>query len=111
MADSVNIGRFDYLISFQSPVFATDSRGSRVRRWENEGDYFADVEFSNTDEGVSNQNYNSERSATVTTYLVPGIDPSWRMRIGNDIYNILSVNELRPKPYLQISAIKQDEVL
>lgn len=111
MADSVNIGRFDYLVTFQSPITETDLRGSRVRRWQNEGDFFADVEENNADEGVYNNNYASTKTATITTYLVPGIDNSWRVLVGNDVFNILSVNRVRNKPYLQITAEKQEEVL
>lgn len=111
MADRVNIGSFDYLVTFQSPIVETDLRGSRVRRWQNEGDFFADVDESNADEGVDNNNYNSTTTATITTYLVPGIDNTWRVLVGNNIFNILSVNRVRNKPYLQITATKQDEVL
>lgn len=111
MADNVNIGRFDYLVTFQSPIVETDVRGSRIKRWQTEGDYFADVEEYNADEGVDNNNYSSTTSATITTYMIQGITPAWRVVVGNDIFNILSVNKLRNKPYIQITATKQDEVL
>lgn len=111
MADSVNIGRFDYLITVQSPITEQDSRGSRIRRWQTEGDYFADVEMDNADENVLLNNYSSTTSATITTYCIPGINNTWRILVGNDVFNILSVNPVRNKPYLQINAVKQEEML
>ena len=109
--DSINIGRFEYLITVQSPITQSDARGSRVRQWFSEGDYFADVDLTNADEMVDNNNYSSQTTATITTYYIPGIDNSWRILVGKDVFNILSVNQVRNRPFLRIAAIKQEEVL
>lgn len=96
MADSVIlIGDFDTLVTFQVPLRSNGTRGEVTMTYSDREPIWAKVERG-IDEAVNNDNLEQTKNYQVTVYKseVEGLNTRWRVKIGQDIFEIRGVEPM-----------------
>lgn len=91
MAGRINIGDFNSFVYVQASTTSKSSRGETINTWTNVYTFWADVDFSvSENEGI--QGTNDTQRVTVTTHYLPDLTTRHRLVIDGTNYDIKTIN-------------------
>lgn len=107
MSDTVNIGEFDCVITFLTPLTTKTSAGAISTEWKDGKKVYASVEEGAINEDVNdNLNMIGDITIEITMYRLANISTQWRLRYLDNVYDITSIQNKRYTPFAIVSATR-----
>lgn len=101
---TANVGNFDTLIRFERASVVRNAEGVNVKSWTEYHCCYGEVLHTAANEVVDYGNLYSVQSVSVRTYVFD-VTNREQMRIGDEVYEILSVNPAgKRQPFVIIEA-------
>lgn len=99
-----NPGELDTRITVLSTTQTRGTEGQKTKAQAVYGDVFAKVSM-NTDDFVSDENYEALTTVTVLMYKIPAMSTQWRLSIGGVVYEIIGIDPIsRWSPFCEVTA-------
>jgi len=86
-----SFGNFDTQITLLSPSYTRGQQGERIETFTVAHSVFGAVEKT-MDDATDDYNFDSRTALSVTAYKIQGVDTKWRVSIGNDLFEIASID-------------------
>lgn len=93
MENKINIGLLDTLVSLFEPTTGIGTQGETTKTWTKVADVYAYLE-PNTDESIAYYNQESITSMVITIYKKRDLTTRWRVHIGSQKYEIISIDPI-----------------
>ena len=90
-----DIGEFDTRIRFYRQENARSEAGAVVKEFVLIFEAFAGISAKTLDETVGGERIRVVEVLELTTYLLQGMDNSWRVGIEDDMYEVISVEAVK----------------
>lgn len=93
LRNNINIGELDTLVEIQSCVITKGDMGQKKYSFTHHSKVWAKVE-RNINEGVDNLNLEASHDLEVTIYKIKELTTRWRVIIGKQPYEIVSIDSV-----------------
>lgn len=106
--EKINIGDFDQLIVLKEPVKTKGDKAQVITNYVEKGKLYADISVNAASETTVNDNIQSVKKISITTYDVwkNFISSKWVIEWSNEIYDIVTVTPIKGTIFLKIEAQK-----
>ena len=106
----MNIGKMKYRITLIESVYGDDGVGGRPKIDERKHEVWADVRASSFSRSKQTKAYDAPVALDGRTIYIrknagKGISRGWKAQVGNNLYEIKSVDDLQPE-YLILSVMR-----
>jgi len=98
-----DIGNFTEFVELQSSSYTLSERGVKERVWTTQMTVYARFVEENADTGTINVNLMSQKKRSMMTWDVPECTDRWRVRHGDEIWAIESINRELRKPIMNLN--------
>ncbi len=103
MADFINIGTLDTLVTLLKCVITSGSEGGKSYTFTDYRNVYANVDHR-AEEQVSIGNLEEGQYITLTIYKVPELTTRWRVRVDGVVYEITAIDNIdRLSPFCTLS--------
>ena len=107
MENRINIGELDTMVEILRMVQGRGSQGEKTWTASSYAHVWAKVDYS-VAESVSDGNLEAGRTVQLTIYKIPELTSRWRVRIGDEAYEIRTIDtisRISPLCILTLNAI------
>lgn len=92
-----SIGDFDIRVQFYKQEITRTDAGAIVKDFVKTAEAFAGVSSKTLDETVGGERIRIVEVLELTSYLLAGMNNSWRVGIGESMYEVISVESVKRK--------------
>lgn len=92
-----NPGDLRTLVTLQSPTINKDAGGAPKSAWSTQAQVYAKWVNAHGSEAVLSESLHASRPVTATIRYFAGLNASWAVLKGSDLYQVISVDDIRDR--------------